>query len=249
MTMIESLIRISNFFKAEINKELEKIYPGLNYEDKYILWLENKFYFRYVNNYLKGKVQVFKNNEVEIPLSLRILKPFPNKSYSLISKREGRKALHGIPLIFDTFEELQEIKKIYVEWKLSYDTKSENKNYYEAHMFYNLEFKKDEKSKFYYLSTMDYEYTTLEKDKMKEYFGKFDDFVHIDFYEDRSEWNQYKGELIDESIVENIIMGITLQDIFQNIKIEKGNIVKADILRKKLLLEPVKWEEKNEENI
>ena len=44
-------------------------------------------------------------------------------------------------------------------------------------------------------------------------------------------------------------MGITLQDIFQNIKIEKGNIVKADILRKKLLLEPVKWEEKNEENI
>lgn len=84
---------------------------------------------------------------------------------------------------------------------------------------------------------------------MKEYFGKFDDFVHIDFYEDRSEWNQYKGELIDESIVENIIMGITLQDIFQNIKIEKGNIVKADILRKKLLLEPVKWEEKNEENI
>ena len=158
--------------------------------------------------------------------------------------------MHGIPLVFDTFEELQEIKKICIDWKLSYDSEikqplyeTEIKKYVETRIFYNLEFKKDEKSKFYYLSTIDYNYENLEEDKIKEYFEKFDDFVHIDFYEDKVEWKQYKGEEIEESTIEKIIMEVNLQTMFQNIEIEK-EIVRTDIFRKRLLLEPVKWEER-----
>ena len=247
MMLIEYLIRNP----LEINKELEKIDSGIDYKNKYILWLENRFYFKYLSNYLKGELRVLKADGSEIPLKLKISKPFPNKNYSLISRKEGRKTMHGIPLVFDTFEELQEIKKICIDWKLSYDTEikqpshdTEVKKYVETRIFYNLEFKKDEKSKFYYLSTIDYNYETLEEEeKIKEYFEKFDDFLHIDFYEDKVEWKQYKGEEIEESTIEKIIMEVNLQSIFQNIEIEK-EIVRADIFRKSLLLEPVKWEER-----
>lgn len=107
MMLIEYLIRNP----LEINKELEKIDSGIDYKNKYILWLENRFYFKYLSNYLKGELRVLKADGSEIPLKLKISKPFPNKNYSLISRKEGRKTMHGIPLVFDTFEELQEIKK------------------------------------------------------------------------------------------------------------------------------------------
>ena len=49
MITIEYLIRNP----LEINKELEKIDLGIDYKNKYILWLENRFYFNYLSNYLK----------------------------------------------------------------------------------------------------------------------------------------------------------------------------------------------------
>lgn len=82
----------------------------------WILWIVAKLYHNYETSDIAGIIEIKKvgGDTINIPYIVR--KPYPNKQINQLSMRSGRKRLYGIPLVFQTFEELQEITEITIQW-------------------------------------------------------------------------------------------------------------------------------------
>ena len=101
---------------------LKSMYPNISADElqnKYKLFLYFDYYCKwgdFSNIYANVQIKTKDNQEVILP-QYKLRHPYPNKCYSHIAMRKGRKISRcGIPLIFDTYEELSKISEINVTW-------------------------------------------------------------------------------------------------------------------------------------
>lgn len=100
------------FYRERQKTELER--TDSYTDDKYVLWLVCDMFSEYAD-VKKGTVHIFTEDK-EIIVQQVTRKPYPNKCISQISMCCGKRKLYGIPLVFDTFEELQKIRNIIIVW-------------------------------------------------------------------------------------------------------------------------------------
>ena len=103
---------------------LRRIYP--EYENQYVLWLDLNLFTDTESLKTEAVFELLdenghvlyscdtsdKNNE----LNLLLRNPYPNKCITQIGRKCGRKRIYGVPLLFDSYEELIKIKTIRVVW-------------------------------------------------------------------------------------------------------------------------------------
>jgi hypothetical protein len=116
--------------KENMNESIEKFYGNTDFKDKFILILNADFYLR---NFIPdtGSFKFFgKNNEIIIDsnnIKTKIRSPYPNKNIHQISARIGNKCCNfGVPFLFETFEEIQQIKRVVIDWRYAQPLCSEH---------------------------------------------------------------------------------------------------------------------------
>lgn len=136
---------VESYIRREI-QEINKMYPTLDPTEKYKLYIQLKLWVPvpFPHDGISAEIQLIKQNGefVEIP-KYKIRTPYPNKGISLVSMQNGSRYSNiGIPLFFDTFDELCQIKELFVLWSVKLQDSKFNTSYVSAR--YNLSFKASE---------------------------------------------------------------------------------------------------------
>ena len=151
---IEKNLNVSDKYKEysreEFLSDLKRLYPTENFEDKYILLIQNSMYVPYSDVEVNVDIIVkFKYGSIKEISDFKIRTPYPNRLIYRIDRKNGRKLCDfGLPLFFDTFEEISAISSIVVKWKFL--VKNKKKGYY-LNLRYNLDIKHDDSYKIYSL--------------------------------------------------------------------------------------------------
>ena len=113
----------NNLDKRKIYKEFERLYPGENGSEKYLLILRFTYFFPYQLKNIKGKIYIYQKNGKVFSPKTKTKHLFPNKQYTSLASLVNRKVSNGgVFLLFSSYEELQEIEKIECYWKITYPT-------------------------------------------------------------------------------------------------------------------------------
>jgi hypothetical protein len=106
----------TKYCKERIDREVKKIYPDVNLEEKYLLVVNADLFFPY-NNACVGTVKLITENREITADKAKIRTPYWNKSLRKISAQKGRVFCNiGIPFVFDNFDELTKVKRIVIKW-------------------------------------------------------------------------------------------------------------------------------------
>lgn len=96
---------------------IKKAYPDYQH-DNWVLWIVPELIHSTKSVEITGNLSVEKRNGETIELKQCIRTPYPSKYFNQLSLKSGRKRLYGIPLIFDSFEELCEISDVIIDWEI-----------------------------------------------------------------------------------------------------------------------------------
>lgn len=174
------------YLEVERN-ELNKMYSNKNWEDKYILFLQFELYHPFYFDEMKAELKVHLSEEIkEFPFKIRT--PYPNKNIYQISMKNGRRFCNlGIPLFFDTFEGLSEVKQIEANWLLK-DKSEEHECATVIKILYDVNFIKHQDKKVYCIHSKDMVYETMKayenKNVVEKYINEFKEVIHITLIDD-----------------------------------------------------------------
>lgn len=134
-----------------------KMYPDVNFDEKYILWLQCETYYEYLSDSIKGTILFdTENNEDLISLDnlVRTRHIHPNRLYSTICLKNGRKLSDiGVVIPFGSFRDLSAVKRIVIHWQIEgLDSVGTCHN---ICSIYNVSFKYVEGKKVYSIKTCD----------------------------------------------------------------------------------------------
>lgn len=118
--------------KASQTEMIKRAYPDYDQDNDWVLWIVPDLFHNREFMKLVGEIEVKKKDGsvLEIPHVVRT--PYYNKKLHQISLVPGdkRKRIFGVPLVFHSFEELEEISEVYIKWniyaKCALDDKIEN---------------------------------------------------------------------------------------------------------------------------
>ncbi|MBS5926145.1 MAG: hypothetical protein ACLS2V_12660 [Clostridium paraputrificum] len=157
--------------------ELEKMYPGVRAE-KYILFVQAKLWLPFENQNIDGNV-LFINQKETFSVDTKVRTPFPNKTVSILSMKRGRKVCNlGVPLIFDSYEDLNKLKSVVITWKVSLinENNVEEVNYIQIK--YNLDIIYSIDKNVYSISSYDSIIEAFkENDKSDIFMNKYDEII------------------------------------------------------------------------
>lgn len=154
-------------FEEVDRKHFAKMYPDINYEGKYILWVNIDLFWPFTHERVECKLHVPglldhdpKTKQVlssqGLIQSFTTLAPrhlYPNKLYYTACMKNGRKKCdQGFVLYFDTFSDLQKAAKhLAVTWVIrkTFDNNTED---YSIQSNYDLSFEEDPEKKVYTLN-------------------------------------------------------------------------------------------------
>lgn len=167
---------ISDIEHLDLPRQLKMIRKAyLDFEwGKYVLWLVPDIYIPYDNVVISGEI-ILQMDGVSayqsIPCTVR--NPYPNtRIYQLGTlAKDKRKRIYGVPLVFDTLEELKRITSVVIEWVVV------DENFPQIiHSEYFIDFEVVLDNKVYTIRTKDYPELAsfLENDATRTYFSQFD---------------------------------------------------------------------------
>lgn len=119
-------MRHQNRKQTEANKlrQIEMVrrkYSQFDPERDYLLWIIADLYYPDYppkTVFIEGQV-IIKTRSGDLRMESQIRRtPYPNKYISQVSGKQGRRRLYGIPLVFSSFESLQEIIEIQIHWNI-----------------------------------------------------------------------------------------------------------------------------------
>lgn len=89
--------------------------------DKYILYLDFEYFYPSYCDSISAELTLTLNDGSKYTLpAYKVRRPFPNKNWNILSMRNKRKISdRAIPLVFDSFDELNRISHISCVWKFS----------------------------------------------------------------------------------------------------------------------------------
>lgn len=167
-------------------------------EGNWVLWIVPTLFHDYESAEIAGNIEIKKRvDAIQIPYMVRT--PYPNKHINQLSMKSGRKRLYGIPLIFQTFEELQKITEITICWsvyeKWNLNTKIEKPldiHFNSLTVKYYLSFEQDTKepdNRFFTINSSDkfpYVYEDIVENRRKKglekghnYYDEFDTALEV----------------------------------------------------------------------
>lgn len=171
---------MTNRKKKAINNELNKAYPNTDLKGKYILWIAPDLLFKYENYGIDCEIKVLKENneEIQIPHKMTIRTPYPNKTWKVAGLKIGNKKTFGIPLVFNSIEELMKVNKIIIKWDGYYPTylfNHPNLTVTQINIIYNVKIKPCDTNNLYHYSlhTRDCVFGDIEKEQAKHYMNKY----------------------------------------------------------------------------
>lgn len=112
------------FMNKYINM-VKKIYPDFNPDTQYCFWIVADFFDDKLLFNVEGHVSLFDENNKLIDYNLLFKakpitrKPYYNKYIRQIGLKNGRSKCFGIPLVFNTLNELQKIKQVKIHWDIT----------------------------------------------------------------------------------------------------------------------------------
>lgn len=173
-------------------EQFKKIYPAVDIGQVYVLWVDILAYFEYRYDSVEVKVTLQKRDRTSIPIpKIRQRKPFPNKMWHIISALNGNKIVNGIPLIFDTFEELSSVNKIHGLYKFCYKFKNGTLKYIGIDVQSVVSFvKSDERD--YHIEIRTCKVTCL-SEILDEFIDKNQSFSKMATYSKNSEIHHFRG--------------------------------------------------------
>ncbi|MCQ4021729.1 MULTISPECIES: hypothetical protein [unclassified Ruminococcus] len=89
--------------------------------DKYILYLDFEYLYPFYCDLVSAELTLTLNDGSKYTLpAYKVRRPFPNKNWNILSMRNKRKiSSRAIPLVFDSFDELNRISHISCVWNFS----------------------------------------------------------------------------------------------------------------------------------
>jgi len=96
---------------------LQRKYPEYD-GHQYVLWIVPELFHDYASTDITGYVDIIKKDGTKIETKQILRTPYPNKRIYQISTPVGKKRVYGIPLIFDTFDELCEIENVHIRFDI-----------------------------------------------------------------------------------------------------------------------------------
>lgn len=212
----------------EVEKHyIEKMYPGVNIDDKYVLFLKAELWFPFDYEEIDASVIFnYKNEHKTYPYKIRT--PYPNKNIKQASMVNGRKVCDcGIPVLFDTYEELCELTSVDITWRISAFDSDDDLNVIYVRVHYDLEFTYEEGKRIYGLYSKDNTLDSFSVMEGKDYYEKsvsnylneFDVILFINGTGNGISCNCVNGTIDDdEIIIEEAISTIGLGDMLSTIK-------------------------------
>lgn len=96
---------------------IQRLYP--NYDgSQYCLWLVPDFFDKYSRGFVTCDVEIVlkSGDTLSLPGKKVIRTPYLNKHIAQYSLKNGRRCIYGIPILFDSYEQLCEISEIHCTW-------------------------------------------------------------------------------------------------------------------------------------
>ena len=133
---------------------LKKMYPNEDISDKYILFVESELWFPYLKEDIQANIDFIYEDDIKKYKS-KLRTPYPNKAITTISMVNGRKVCDlGLPIIFDSYEDLSKLKTILIKWELDITNDDFTEKCY-IQILYNISFKYVENNKIYSIFSKD----------------------------------------------------------------------------------------------
>lgn len=195
-----------NIKDNKIENKLLEIFPSFNIKNDYVLFISSNLYFEFANKLeceieLISKEKVVKktdsndleNSDIEYSFhyekDIRVRKLYQKTNYSTMCKKFGKKSCDfGIPIIFKSFESLNNIEKIILRWNIK-DTEIY------IGISHNISFSNNSENKMYILESNDY---FLNISDNLYYLNKLNDYFIADSMLGESNIIFSKSELDDE---------------------------------------------------
>ena len=152
--------------KQEDEQTLGKMYPDQDWRNKYVLFVQFDLYWPYAYNSIQAYIGVTMGKVFEEPTGDAlwdnmhgsyyvpphiIRKPYPNKRIHSVCMKNGKRVSNlGIPVLFDTSEELREVCEVTCRWKIRSDDVD-----YDCHVIQHISFAEnaDENRRIYGVGT------------------------------------------------------------------------------------------------
>ena len=128
-----NVLDAENYWRESMCSHLEQImkkYPDYEPEE-YIIWIDSAIFLPVQWRTMSAQILLKddKGNVIQKHLDdFKVGKPFPNKNLHQMRLKNGRGSVFGIPLRFQSFDEIQQIKHIDIMWEIGFEIKQEMYN-------------------------------------------------------------------------------------------------------------------------
>ena len=198
------------YLKGKEEKALSAMYPGAILEGKYILYIASELWYPYSSEKIEGTIRIICDDGSAIEAPYKIRTPYPNKKiYQASMKKNRHYSDLGIPLVFDGFQELSNIKQVLINWRIDgfYNDGEPYKLY--VRVKYNLSFEERENQYIYSLKSKDSPITAFNimKDekyrdiRLKEYIQEFDELAEVIFNKGNLKYVNRTGGVFQEEMM------------------------------------------------
>lgn len=172
--------RVIDMYMEEEQKELIKMYPTENFENKYILFVKGELYFPFSYESIEGSIDFIYKDDIK-NFKTKIRTPYPNKHLKVISMMNGRSGCnYGIPILYNSYEELQELKSVQIKWKIHLTNADKREETLYLHVLYNLKFEYEEGKRIYSIFSKDNVlYDNKDTDMLQKYVEEFEKVMII----------------------------------------------------------------------
>ena len=190
----------SKFMQIEMIKRHYTNYQ----EEQYVLWIVPELFHNTEATSIISNLKIILQDGNSMDMNFKIISctPYPNKNIIHLAMKSGRKRIYGIPLVFNTFEELCRISSISIRWDIF--NKDETSRIDRLIVNYNLNFKNDIKNRFFTVFSKD---TICDVEK-EEYYSQFDTINKLEEIESSSKVSLHlyqKNETLQAESLFNII--------------------------------------------
>lgn len=124
--------------RKHLKKEITKIYPNYDMNKDFILHIIAQYKEKKTADEAFGYVNIFKKDGTTISIEPIVIKPLEDKNWYYMKRSNGDSSTFGVPILFKSFEEIEEIEKIIIKWEFHKEIKKdkENKILVETKFFY-----------------------------------------------------------------------------------------------------------------
>lgn len=99
---------------------LQRLSSEYNY-NYFVLWIVPEVFSKYRE--IEGHITIQMKNGKNLCCKYIQRYPYPNRSIRQLSRKKGNEVLYGIPFLFKTYEELQQISQVTVTWATCFKAK------------------------------------------------------------------------------------------------------------------------------